>query len=114
MADVVRGVEMFRHPQVGVPVWGVIENMAWFTPDELPDNRYYIFGRGGAERYAAGAGIDLLAQIPIIQSIMRRAATRVARQRALIRASNLTTERLRVALLKSLQKSVDRVTVKSR
>lgn len=70
MADVVRGVEMFRHPQVGVPVWGVIENMAWFTPDELPDNRYYIFGRGGAERRAAGAGIDLLAQIPIIQSIM--------------------------------------------
>ncbi len=70
VADVVRGVEMFRHPQVGVPVWGVIENMAWFTPDELPDNRYYIFGRGGAERYAAGAGIDLLAQIPIIQSIM--------------------------------------------
>ncbi|MDE7129750.1 MAG: Mrp/NBP35 family ATP-binding protein, partial [Alistipes sp.] len=70
VADVVRGVEMFRHKQVGVPVLGVVENMAWFTPDELPDNRYYIFGRGGAARYAAEAGIDLIGQIPIIQSIM--------------------------------------------
>jgi len=70
VADVLRGVEMFRNPNVNIPVAGVIENMAWFTPEELPDNRYYIFGRGGAERYAAGAGIDLLAQIPIIQSIM--------------------------------------------
>lgn len=70
VADVVRGVEMFRHPQVGVPVLGVVENMSWFTPQELPDNRYYIFGREGAARYAAEAGIDLIGQIPIIQSIM--------------------------------------------
>ena len=70
VADVVRGVEMFRHPQVGVPVAGIVENMAWFTPAELPDNRYYIFGRGGAERYARENGIDLLGKIPLIQSVM--------------------------------------------
>ena len=70
VADVVRGVEMFRHPQVNIPVLGVVENMAWFTPEELPDNRYYLFGRGGAAEYAAKAGIDLLGQVPIIQSIM--------------------------------------------
>lgn len=70
VADVVRGVEMFRHPQVNIPVLGVVENMAWFTPEELPNNRYYLFGRGGAERYAHEAGIDLLGQVPIIQSIM--------------------------------------------
>ena len=67
----VRGVEMFRNPNVGIPVLGVVENMAWFTPAELPENRYYLFGRGGAERYAAEAGIDLLGQIPIIQSVMQ-------------------------------------------
>ena len=70
VADVVRGVEMFRHPQVNIPVLGVIENMAWFTPEELPDNRYYLFGKGGAAKYASEAGIDLLGQVPIIQSIM--------------------------------------------
>lgn len=69
VADVVRGVEMFRHPQVNIPVAGVIENMSWFTPEELPDNRYYIFGRGGAERYAAENGLELLGQIPVIQSV---------------------------------------------
>ncbi len=70
VADVVRGVEMFRHEQVNVPVLGVVENMAWFTPEELPNNRYYIFGQGGAKRYAEEADIDLLGQVPIIQSIM--------------------------------------------
>ena len=70
VADVVRGVEMFRNPNVNIPVLGVIENMAWFTPAELPNNRYYIFGRGGAARYAEEVGVDLLGQIPIIQAIM--------------------------------------------
>lgn len=73
VADVVRGVEMFRHEQVAVPVLGVVENMAWFTPEELPNNKYYLFGKGGAKRYAEQAGIDLLGQVPIIQSIMEGA-----------------------------------------
>lgn len=70
VADVVRGVEMFRHEQVGVKVLGVVENMAWFTPKELPENKYYIFGRGGAERYAKEVGVPFLGEIPIIQGIM--------------------------------------------
>ena len=73
VADVVRGVEMFRNPQVGIPVLGIVENMAWFTPRELPDNRYYIFGHGGAARYAETCGVDFLGEIPIIQSVMEDA-----------------------------------------
>ncbi len=70
VADVVRGVEMFRHENVNIPVLGIIENMSWFTPAELPDNRYYIFGHGGAKRYAAECDVDFLGDIPIIQSVM--------------------------------------------
>ena len=73
VADVVRGVEMFRNPNVNIPVLGVIENMAWFTPAELPENRYYIFGRGGAARYAEEVDVDLLGEVPIIQDIMQGA-----------------------------------------
>lgn len=70
LADVVRGIRMFRSPTIDIPVLGIIENMAWFTPAELPDNRYYIFGRGGASALAAKEGIPLLGEIPIIQSVM--------------------------------------------
>ena len=70
VADVVRGVEMFRHEQVAVPVLGVVENMAWFTPKELPNNKYYIFGEGGARKYAESAGVPFLGDIPLIQAIM--------------------------------------------
>ncbi len=73
VADVVRGVEMFRNKQVNIPVAGIIENMAWFTPEELPDNRYYIFGKGGARAYAEANGVDLLGEVPIVQSIMEGA-----------------------------------------
>ena len=70
VADVVRGVEMFRNENVNIPVAGIVENMAWFTPAELPENRYYIFGRGGARAYAEKNGVEFLGEIPIIQSIM--------------------------------------------
>ena len=70
VADVVRGVEMFRNENVNIPVAGIVENMAWFTPAELPENRYYIFGRGGARAYAEKSGVEFLGEIPIIQSIM--------------------------------------------
>lgn len=70
VADVVRGVEMFRNENVRIPVAGIVENMAWFTPEELPDNRYYLFGRGGARAYAEHSGVDFLGEIPIVQSIM--------------------------------------------
>ncbi len=70
LADVVRGVEMFAHKNVMVPIKGIIENMSYFTPDDMPDKRYYIFGEGGATRYARERGIDLLGEVPIYESIM--------------------------------------------
>ncbi len=73
LADVVRGVEMFRNENVNVKVAGVIENMAWFTPEELPENKYYIFGKGGAREYATTTGVPFLGEVPIIQSIMEGA-----------------------------------------
>jgi ATP-binding protein involved in chromosome partitioning len=69
LADVIKGVNMFRGKSIDVPVLGLIENMAWFTPEELPENRYYIFGKEGGKRMAETLEIPFLGQIPIVQSI---------------------------------------------
>lgn len=69
LADAVKGINMFESPGIGVPVLGLVENMAWFTPAELPDNRYYIFGKEGAKRLAEEKGVPLLGQIPVVQGI---------------------------------------------
>ncbi|MBN2805817.1 MAG: Mrp/NBP35 family ATP-binding protein [Prolixibacteraceae bacterium] len=69
LADVIKGVNMFKGKSVDVPVLGIIENMAWFTPEELPDNKYYIFGRDGGKKMAEKLNIPLLGQVPIVQSI---------------------------------------------
>lgn len=69
LADARKGVSMFQSPQVNVPVLGIVENMAWFTPAEHPDEKYYIFGNGGGKRLAEKLGVDLLAQIPLVASI---------------------------------------------
>lgn len=69
LADAVKGISMFEGPGVNVPVLGMVENMAWFTPAELPENKYYIFGKDGCKKLAEEKGIDLLGQIPIVQSI---------------------------------------------
>ena len=69
LADVEKGVNMFRNESVNKPIFGLIENMAWFTPAEHPDEKYYIFGQGGGQRMAEKYGISLLGQIPIVQSI---------------------------------------------
>ena len=69
LADVEKGVDMFRNSSINRPIFGLIENMAWFTPEELPDNHYYIFGRDGGAKMAASFDIELLAQIPLVQSI---------------------------------------------
>ncbi|MBQ4376987.1 MAG: Mrp/NBP35 family ATP-binding protein [Bacteroidales bacterium] len=69
LADVVRGVQMFRNSQIDIPVLGFVENMAYFTPAELPNNKYYIFGHGGCRRLAEEMGITLLGEIPLVQSI---------------------------------------------
>ena len=69
LADAVKGISMFKGAKINVPVLGLIENMAWFTPAELPENKYYIFGKGGCEALSKKMNIPLLAQIPIVQSI---------------------------------------------
>lgn len=69
LADAIKGVAMFRQPQINVPVLGVVENMAYFTPEELPGNKYFIFGKEGGQKLADKFGIPLLGQIPLVQSI---------------------------------------------
>jgi ATP-binding protein involved in chromosome partitioning len=69
IADATKAVAMFRQPQINVPVLGIVENMAWFTPEELPDNRYYIFGRDGGKNLSEKYGVPLLGQIPLVQGV---------------------------------------------
>ncbi|MDL2230166.1 Mrp/NBP35 family ATP-binding protein [Alistipes sp. OttesenSCG-928-L06] len=69
LADVVRGIKMYRSEGIDVPVLGLVENMAWFTPAELPDNKYYIFGQEGVKQLAEKEGLPLLGQIPLVQSV---------------------------------------------
>lgn len=75
LADVRRGVQMFRAEKISIPVLGIVENMAWFTPRELPDNRYYVFGRGGAREYAAADNVPFLGEIPLVLSVMEGGET---------------------------------------
>lgn len=69
LADARKGIAMFTGEKVNVPVLGMVENMAWFTPEQHPDERYYIFGNGGAVRLAEELGIEVLSQIPLIASV---------------------------------------------
>lgn len=69
LADAVKGISMFRSDKINVPVLGLVENMSWFTPAELPSNKYYIFGKEGGKKLAEKMKVPLLGQIPLIQSI---------------------------------------------
>jgi len=69
LADARRGVNMFQMESINVPVLGIIENMSWFTPAELPDNKYYIFGRDGAKNLAHGMNVPFLGHIPLVQGV---------------------------------------------
>lgn len=69
LADARKGVDMYKNEKVNVPILGLIENMAWFTPKELPENRYYIFGKEGCKKLAEELNVPLLAQIPLVQGI---------------------------------------------
>jgi len=69
LADARKGVNMYMNNKVNVPILGLVENMAWFTPSEHPDEKYYIFGKDGAKRLAEELNVPLLAQIPLVQSI---------------------------------------------
>ena len=69
LADARKGINMFKLDTINVPVVGMVENMAWFTPAELPENKYYIFGRDGAKNLAAGMEVPFLGHIPLVQSV---------------------------------------------
>lgn len=95
LADAQKGVNMFRMDSIDVPVLGMIENMSYFTPEELPDNKYYIFGKEGAKGLAEQMDIDLLAEIPIVQSI--REAADAGRPAILQGATAIAIELLNMA-----------------
>jgi len=69
LSDARKGVDMFKLESINVPVLGLVENMAWFTPAELPDNKYYIFGKEGVKGLAEQLNVPLLAQLPLVQSV---------------------------------------------
>ena len=69
LADARKGINMYMNDKVNVPILGLVENMAWFTPAELPENKYYIFGKDGCKQLAKELEVPLLAQIPLIQSV---------------------------------------------
>ena len=69
LADAQKGISMFKQPQINVPILGLVENMAWFTPEELPNNKYFLFGENGGQELAQKNDLELLGQIPIVQSI---------------------------------------------
>ncbi|WP_420575478.1 Mrp/NBP35 family ATP-binding protein [Ekhidna sp.] len=118
LADAQKGISMFKQPQINVPILGLVENMAWFTPDELPDNKYFIFGEGGGRKLAEKNEVELLGQIPIVQSIresgdngypaamkdgeladaFRNLAENVARQVAIRNASAPETKKVEVTV----------------
>lgn len=118
LADAQKGISMFKQPQINVPILGLVENMAWFTPEELPNNKYYIFGEGGGRKIAEKNEIDLLGQIPIVQSIresgdngypaamkdgdladsFKSLAENVARQVAIRNASSPETKKVEVTV----------------
>jgi len=81
LADAKKGVAMFQQESINVPVLGIIENMAYFTPEELPENKYYIFGKEGAKNLAEDLGVPFLGEIPLVQSV--REAGDVGRPAAL-------------------------------
>lgn len=75
LADAIKGIDMFSNDGVNVPILGLIENMSWFSPKELPNNKYYIFGKGGCSELAEQYNIPFLGEIPLVQSICEKGDT---------------------------------------
>jgi ATP-binding protein involved in chromosome partitioning len=69
LADAIKAISMFRSDKINVPVLGLVENMSWFTPAELPASKYFIFGKEGGKKLAEKMNVPLLGQIPLVQSI---------------------------------------------
>lgn len=107
LADARKGVGLFNLPSVNVPVLGIIENMAWFTPAELPENKYYIFGQGGARALSEELNVPFLGEIPLVQSI--REAGDIGRPAVLQKnsISSRAFEEATTALMAALEKPVE-------
>ena len=103
LADAKKGVAMFQLPQINVPVLGIVENMAWFTPEELPDNKYYIFGKEGARNLAETLNVPLLGEIPLVQSI--REASDIGRPAVL--QSNTQSQKAFDAMIDNLLQEME-------
>lgn len=100
LADAIKGMNMFRLPQINVPILGVIENMSWFTPAELPNNRYYIFGEGGGKRLAQMSNSVLLGQVPLVQSVRESGDEGIP---AILRNDDIVTPALRQVAANTLR-----------
>ena len=94
LSDAKKGVAMFQQENIQVPVLGVIENMAYFTPEELPENKYYIFGKEGARYLAADLGVPFLGELPLVQSI--REAGDIGRPAAMQEATAVSDALIKV------------------
>jgi len=105
LADARKGVGMFRVPNINVPVLGIVENMAYFTPEELPENKYYIFGREGARNLAQTLEVPFLGEIPLIQSI--REASDVGRP-AVLQGNTVAAEAFREVCRNMVEQCVAR------
>ena len=104
LADSNKGINMFLMDSIDVPVLGIVENMAYFTPEELPNNKYYIFGKEGAKGLAEQMQIDLLAEIPIVQSL--REAADAGRPAVLQETTPIAIELLKMA--KNVVKAIEK------
>jgi ATP-binding protein involved in chromosome partitioning len=102
LVDARKGIAMFKLPAVNIPVLGLVENMSWFTPAELPDNKYFIFGEGGTKRLAESLNLPVIGEIPLIQSI--REAGDVGRPSVL--QDNTTAARYWQAFLINFEKEL--------
>ena len=104
LADVIKGINMFTGDKINVPVLGLVENMSWFTPEELPDKRYYIFGKDGCKKLAEKMNIPLLGQVPIVQGIRESGDSgkpaAIAGHKASGLAFSLLSEEVEKALIK--------------
>lgn len=103
LADAVKGINMFRNKNINVPVLGLIENMSWFTPEELPDNKYYIFGKNGCVDLAKRMNIPLLGQIPIVQSIRESGDSGepvILKKQTISEEFKNTAEKLRIEIIR--------------
>jgi len=95
ISDARKGIALFQLPAINVPILGLIENMAWFTPEELPNNKYYIFGKDGVKNLAEEMKVPLLAQLPLVQSI--REASDIGRPAVMQDKTDLTLSFLELA-----------------